>query len=123
MQNRHRRLAATIALASVLTLVGAQFAFAGGTFRVRGRMTDAGFRWRPKTAEVAQGTRVIWKSVEGNHTVTSWGGGWSKDTAIGVGERTSFTFNNAGTFRYVCEIHGNVAGGSCTGMCGKVVVG
>ena len=123
MFDRRRRLAAIVALASVLTLVGAQFAVAGTTKVVRGRLTDSGYRWRPKLAEVAPGTRVIWRSVEGNHTVTSYGAGWSIDRTISQGERTSFTFNNSGTFRYVCEIHGNVVGGNCTGMCGKVRVG
>ena len=31
-------------------------------------------------------------------------------------------FNSSGTFRFYCTIHGNVSGGNCTGMCGKVLV-
>ncbi len=32
-------------------------------------------------------------------------------------------FNKRGTYRFYCTIHGSVTGGTCSGMCGKVVVG
>ena len=32
------------------------------------------------------------------------------------------TFNQSGTFRYYCTIHGSVSNGNCSGMCGRIVV-
>jgi plastocyanin len=123
MSKGRRRLAAIIALASLLILVGGQFSSAGSRFVVRGReVAPFDFKWKPKLAEVTPGTRVIWRAVDGNHTVTSYGGGWSKNTAIAEGERTRFRFNNNGTFKYFCTIHGNVVDGVCSAMCGKVRV-
>ena len=96
---------------------------ASGATVIRGVSTSNGFRWRPKITNVAKGTKVVWKAVSGTHTVTSYGGGWSKNTTINQGQTTSKTFSSAGTFKFYCTIHGNVSGGQCTGMCGKVVVG
>ena len=79
--------------------------------------------FRPKRVEINRGTRVVWKSVSGTHTVTSYGGGWSKNTTISSGERTGFTFNNNGTYRYRCTLHSDLSAGNCSGMCGRVVVG
>jgi plastocyanin len=90
---------------------------------IRGVSTDSGFRWRPKITDVAQGTKVVWKSVTGTHTVTAYGGGWSKNTTISAGERTSFTFNSSGVFKFRCTLHSTLTSGKCSGMCGKVVVG
>lgn len=117
---RHLRTCLAVsALVTSLAVAGA----ADGAVLVRGVSTDAGFRWRPKTVSVATGTKVVWKAVEGSHTVTSYKGPWSKNTTIAPGATTSFTFRQAGTYRYRCLFHSTLASGACSGMCGKVVVG
>jgi plastocyanin len=65
----------------------------------------------------------VWKAVSGTHTVTAYSKNWSKNTTISQGNTTSFTFKKAGTYKFVCTIHGSVSNGVCSGMCGKIVVG
>ena len=70
------------------------------------------------------GTKVTWKAVNGSHTVTSISKNWSKNSTLGSGATTSFTFKTAGTYRFRCTFHSdyNPTTKKCTGMCGKVVV-
>ena len=83
-----------------------------------------GTRWRPARTDIARGGSVRWKAVLGNHVVQAYGGNWTYHHRIDQGERTKLrTFNRRGTFRFYCTIHGSVAGGTCTGMCGKIVFG
>jgi plastocyanin len=89
---------------------------------VKGVSTSSGFRWRPKTTNIAHGTKVTWKAVSGSHTVTAYKGSWSKNTSISAGQSTSFTFKNAGVYKFRCTIHSTLSNGVCSGMCGKVVV-
>jgi len=83
----------------------------------------SGARWRPKVTTINAGVKVTWKAVSGSHTVTAYKGAWSKNTSIAQGSSTSFTFNNSGTYKFYCRIHGSVTNGVCSGMCGKIVVG
>jgi plastocyanin len=72
--------------------------------------------FKPKTLSVNKGTKVTWKNVcSCTHTVTATSNNWSKNTRLGPGDTTSFTFKRNGTYRYKCTIH--------AGMTGKVVVG
>jgi plastocyanin len=89
------------------------------TVRIRGRSS----RWHPQSVSINQGTRVVWRAVDTTHTVTAYRGDWSKNTTISAGERTRFTFNSAGRYKYRCTIHSQLVNGVCSGMCGKVVVG
>ena len=91
-----------------------------GAFLVRA--TSTGNRFLPARAEVDRGTRVTWRAVGGTHTVTAYGGGWSKDTRITAGSQTGFTFQERGTFRYRCRLHSSLSSGVCNGMCGRVRV-
>jgi plastocyanin len=109
-------LALFAALVLVLTFAAPSQA---ATVRIRGRSS----RWHPQSVSINQGTRVVWRAVDTTHTVTAYRGNWSKDTTISAGERTRFTFNAAGTYKYRCTIHSGLSNGVCTGMCGKVVVG
>jgi plastocyanin len=109
---------ATIALAGLGTLPVQSAVVVKATFNQEGRPV-----FKPKRVEISRGTRVVWKSVSGNHTVTSYGGGWSKNTSIPQGTQTGFTFQNRGTFKYRCTIHSDLAAGVCSGMCGRVIVG
>ena len=109
-----------IAVALALTLVLAAAAVpASAAFVVRAEGTS----FRPARAEVDRGTRVVWRAVGATHTVTAFGGGWSKDTRITAGQQTGFTFQQRGTFRYRCKIHSTLSRRRCNGMCGRVVVG
>lgn len=73
--------------------------------------------FRPATAHVSMGEKVIWKNVtmHSKHSVTATSSNWTKDKTIQPGTKTSFVFNANGTYRYKCVFHG--------GMTGKVVVG
>jgi len=113
-----RRRFVAVALAMTIMLAAAAVP-ASAAFVVRAEGTS----FRPARAEVARGTRVAWRAVGGTHTVTAFGGGWSKDTRIRAGERTGFTFRQRGTFRYRCRIHSTLSDGRCNGMCGRVVAG
>jgi plastocyanin len=77
------------------------------------------FQFAPQTVTVAPGTTVRWVHTgQVQHTVTSDTGLFDSDILAG-GQEFSFTFNEAGTFPYFCELHG-VAGGG--GMAGSVIV-
>jgi plastocyanin len=108
-----------LACAIVVTVA----AMASGAVLVRGLRTDDGRNvWRPRKVDIAVGQTVKWKAVEGSHTVTAYGGNWSKDVTLSQGETTRKTFNNAGTYKFRCQFHSTLSNGVCSGMCGKVVV-
>jgi plastocyanin len=68
----------------------------------------------PDELNVTTGTTVTWMNTDRtSHTSTSDESGWNSGT-IAPGGRFTFTFQNAGTFRYHCTIH--------PGMVGTVVV-
>ena len=93
-------------------------------FRAAGSEQD-GWRWRPDVRTIGKGDRAVWTNpTSKTHTVTSYGGNWSKNTAISSGERTGKKFRRRGTFRFRCVVEGHSAleNGRCVGMCGKVVV-
>lgn len=112
---RRVRFVATTAVAGVL----ATAVPASAVEVVRGD----GSRWRPATVNVARGEAVRWRAVFRGHVVKSYGANWSYRRSLPQGSSVRRVFDNTGTFKYYCTIHGSVSGGSCTGMCGKVVVG
>ncbi|MDP9328304.1 MAG: hypothetical protein M3P10_08855 [Actinomycetota bacterium] len=82
----------------------------------------SGSSWNPTRVTINAGQTVRWKAVSGTHTVTAYGGNWSKNTVLSTGETTRRTFNSTGIFKFLCAIHGSLSGGICTGMCGRVRV-
>ncbi|HYZ93154.1 MAG TPA: cupredoxin domain-containing protein [Actinomycetota bacterium] len=63
-----------------------------------------GFRFQPREVTVGIGETVTWSQQDDTlHTVTSEGLFDSKDLA--QGETFSFTFERAGSYRYLCEKH------------------
>ena len=103
----------------------AVFAFAptaNSAVVVKGVSGAAGFHWSPKITNISHGTKVTWKAISGNHTVTAYKGHWSKNTRVNQGQSTSFTFSNAGVYKFRCTFHSTLSNGVCSGMCGKVVV-
>jgi len=112
-----KRFATALALTIAIGSIGVPAASAATLVR------GSSMRWRPGTVTIARGGAIRWKAVDTRHTVTAYGGGWSFSRSLAAGASTTRTFNRAGTYRYYCTIHGSVAGGTCSGMCGKVVVG
>jgi plastocyanin len=82
-----------------------------------------GSHFGPATKSVPTGTKVIWKGISGSHTVTAYSKNWSKNASVGSGGSTAFTFKKAGVYKYRCTIHSTLSGSTCSGMCGKIVVG
>lgn len=109
------RVALTGLLAVCLTIVAATPAAA---VTIRG----SGTRWRPARVDIDRGDRVRWRAVSGNHTVRAYGGNWTFRERLDQGETVSRRFRQRGTYRFYCSIHGNVSGGTCSGMCGRVRV-
>jgi plastocyanin len=113
-----------LALALSAVLIGAVAAEpAQAAVVIKGVHTTSGYKWKPHAVSVATGTKVVWKAVNGTHTVTAWKGKWSKSTTIAQGTQTSFTFKAAGVYKFRCLFHSTLVNGVCSGMCGKVVVG
>jgi plastocyanin len=76
----------------------------------------------PKSVSIHKGTRVVWRGACKTHTVTAYGGNWSKNVTISKGETTGKTFKKTGTFKFRCTFHSSLSNGVCSGMCGKVRV-
>jgi plastocyanin len=76
----------------------------------------------PAKVGVQHGTRVVWRGACATHTVTAYGGNWSKDVTISRGQTTGRTFKKAGLFKFRCRFHSTLSNGVCSGMCGRVRV-
>ena len=110
-----QRLGVTAALAAsitIATMIPAAAVTIGGS----------GSQWSPARVSIDRGDRVRWRAVSGTHTVRAYGGNWTFSERINGGESVSRRFRRSGTFRFFCSIHGDVSGGDCTGMCGRVRV-
>lgn len=75
----------------------------------------------PATVRIRPGDTVTWQYAGGSgHTVTSTTANWSKDDPVGppalLTLSTTYMFDKAGTYRYVCTEHRSV------GMKGTVIV-
>jgi plastocyanin len=102
-----RLLVLVLALSATAVPAGATDEAQGGG-RVRVRIVDN--RFRPRTIEVARGTRVLWVNRGSNpHTTTSNTGLWDSGT-LSSGERFTRRFGRRGTFRFHCEIHPTMTG-------------
>lgn len=110
---------AVVLMAVMLVLAMTGVAQASVTVKVGANGAN---KFSPASKSISKGTKVVWKDVNGSHTVTAYGGNWSKNASLDNGESTSFTFKKTGTFKYRCTIHSSLSGGSCSGMCGKITV-
>ena len=108
----------------VLAVAGAFLAVPAVSIGDTVRIKATGSRtWNPSFKQVVKGTKVVWKNpTDIKHTVTAYGGNWSKAVTINPGERTSKTFRRTGAYNYRCKIHSTLSNGSCSGMCGHVHV-
>ena len=80
---------------------------AGGA-EERVEMADLAFN--PDTLTVAVGTTVTWANTDSlPHTSNADDEAWESGT-LDSGDEFSFTFDGAGTFTYVCQIHPSMTG-------------
>jgi plastocyanin len=82
---------------------------------------DGANKFTPASVTIRVGDTVTWQYAGGTgHTVTSTSSNWKKDTPVGppaiLTLSTTYTFDAAGTYRYVCSTHDSV------GMKGTVTV-
>jgi plastocyanin len=73
------------------------------------------FSFNPKVLTVARGTSVTWnnKDEEPHNIVDVPAGGQPRafrSQAVDGGEKFSFLFNEAGTYKYICSIHPHMEG-------------
>lgn len=75
------------------------------------RVEIADLAFDPDTLTVAVGTTVTWVSADPSlpHTSTSDDDLWSSET-LNEGDEFPFTFEEAGTFAYFCEVHPEMTG-------------
>ena len=70
----------------------------------------AEFAFGPQELTVQAGTVVTWANEDGvGHSIKSGDGSFDSPD-FGQGETFSFTFNEPGTFPYVCGIHDSMTG-------------
>ncbi len=68
-------------------------------------ITIQDFAFSPPTITVPVGTKVTWTNMDtATHTVTSDSGAFDSQN-LSTNKTFSFTFNQAGTFAYHCNIH------------------
>ncbi len=68
------------------------------------------FRFMPATIEIPVGTTVTWTNQELNpHSVVANEGAFESEV-LGDGESFTFTFEEAGSFPYICGLHPNMKG-------------
>ncbi len=102
-------LAATVAVPLLTgTWVGWSFAAAPATNQVV--IDDEAFS--PATVTVPRGTKVTWVNKDYDpHTVVDAGDAkLFKSAPLDTDDTFSFTFNEAGTFKYFCTIHPRMQG-------------
>ena len=117
-----------LAIAAGVILVPASSLADTKRFRAVGQ--TGSFRWEPMVRRIVKRDRIVWKNTTGtSHTVTAYGGRWSKNTLLSPGERTARRFRRAGLYKFRCTInagtpaaHSTLQNGRCSGMCGKVRV-
>jgi plastocyanin len=75
------------------------------------RIEIADLSFNPESLTVAAGTTVTWVSADPNlpHTSNSDDEVWFSGT-LNEGDEFSFTFDEAGTFAYFCEVHPTMRG-------------
>ncbi len=120
MRSSRNRTRFTVAVFAVATLALGPSGTAQAV--VAATIKGSGTSWNPTRVTINASETVRWKAVSGTHTVTAYGGNWSKNTLLSAGETTRRTFNSTGVFKFLCTIHANVSAGICSGMCGRVRV-
>jgi plastocyanin len=82
----------------------------GGGQAGAGAVEIADFAFAPDSSDVKVGDSVKWTNSDGaTHTVTADDGAFDSGNLAG-GKSFSFTFDEAGTFAYHCNIHQSMTG-------------
>jgi amicyanin len=69
------------------------------------------FAFQPSTITVKKGTTVKWTNKDtAQHNVVSDQESGPNGPLLSKGQAYSFTFNKAGTYHYICELHPNMKG-------------
>jgi plastocyanin len=79
----------------------------------------------PETVLLLVGGQVTWSWVGQGHTVTSvLSPSFAPNSAVQSAPFTHgpITFPTAGSYRYICSVHGSVSNGQTTGMQGVIIV-
>lgn len=76
------------------------------------------YEFKPSSVTIEAGSTVIWKNATGRHTVVADDQGFNSEV-LAPEEEFRRQFDQPGTYKYFCSIHG-AAGGA--GMSGTVVV-
>jgi plastocyanin len=106
-----------IAGAAVLAMaVGPAAGDSGTNLAAKAKVKASDFDFSPQKVNIGKGDKVIWKNVQGEHTVT-FKGGSNFNKVINGNDRVSKKFKNKGKFKYICRFH------KAEEMKGKVVVG
>lgn len=93
------------------------------TLRIKAAGSPGNFVWQPDIRHASPGDRIVWKNpTTATHTVTAYGGGWSKNVKLAPGERTRKRFEKKGIYEFRCTKHSQLQDGECSGMCGYVHV-
>ncbi len=105
MMLRKRLLAAGAAAALTLALLPGGMVSGADT-----AVTLASIKFTPATVTVPVGATVVWTNQDSTiHTVTANNGAFASDV-LKVGQTFRFTFNQPGTFDYICTIHPEMKG-------------
>jgi plastocyanin len=107
-------VASAVAVLGSLAVLAGTSAAAGNSVTIKGTSYQYNYRFSPKTLTVNKNTTVTWawnSDVAHNVTFTKLGGKHSKTKKHATGFKVTFT--NAGTFKYMCTVHG---------FTGKIVV-
>jgi plastocyanin len=108
-------LGAALALTALIMVVGAPAPWPQGEAAVTTVGVGAGGdAFGPNAVTIAQGDTITWNWVGGKHSVTSTTPSESFDSGSLTAGTFAHTFNQAGTFKYLCIWH--------PGMTGTVVV-
>jgi len=103
--NISARLCAGVLLAVMNAGVGAAAEPAAAAAPQDSSIAIHNFMFSPMSLAVAVGTRVSWKNFDGEpHTIRSIDDTF-RSGALDQNDTFSYTFDQPGTYRYVCSIH------------------
>ncbi|MCE9623242.1 MAG: cupredoxin domain-containing protein [Actinomycetia bacterium] len=96
--------------AVVLSVLWAQDSGASATTNTPGTVSMSDFAFHESEVFVTAGSDVTWTNGDGfAHSIVATDGAFHSDS-LGTGESFTTTFDTAGTFAYVCGIHGSMTG-------------
>ncbi len=117
-----RSLAVGTLVAAVLVTAGVAPSLAD-SFTVK--VSEDELHWSPASRDITRDDRIVWKNPVSRsqpHTVTAYGGNWSKNVTLFPGDATAKTFRSTGTYKFRCTFHSTLSGGQCSRMCGVIRV-